>query len=1032
MEEKVLGGRYQVVDVSTHGLKCHDAQSDTFVWLKPLPDEISGNPTLMAEALRRCEALKAINHEGIARMLDVLSLEDGKAYMVIEYVEGITLRRWMHEHRQDGGVVPAIVAMPLLKQLASALDTAHTFNEIHRHLMPECIMVNEKGKIKLLNLGIPYVGSDNAWMLEPWKNEGWEAFYRAPEQWRGQICTPWTDLYAMGCIAYEMLSGHVPFDIPDLNLLHGAVLLEMPPAIISLSVAAQGTIARCLAKRGSERFNSCEDYIRSLAFETTPTKTIPKPMTGKVPALSQSYMEQNAPNGGVWTPSPAAVNPYMPIRQDTGAVPAGTGRVPQTIDPIPQGMGSSIRGTTRRIPIAMPSLPPSGPIRTITKSAPTGSITGKYTKTHNITDPLDIETESSWSEENQGVKGVLLRVIMPLLLVVTIASVMYYLFIKNMGDNEPDIIIPEGQLTPVVQPNLDSVGQPEKSQNENEKDETENKGQQEEKKNSDENPNPPSDNPSSSPSGDSPSLNDGPLPKEGEKPSSPTEKELGKDTSPKNSQSDVKTVKPEDENISTGFDVNSVASAKKKKPKRNNNGAKDGLGKAMINAYLGGKKINDAKLTIGDKSSRTSMEISAFMSEKRKVEVLAEYIDREHRSFHGTKTFTIDWIGIKKINVEMTRDAGVAVILATVDGEIVDGADVYVDGKVYKTPNCEIETMQNSAERRVDVKAFYKDNTKGLMFGSQSFVIDWMGPKNIYVEMKERKAIAAEEQSVRLLPLNVDDLADDSNGNAMAASYSRDGDNVSTDKGAVQQNDGIDKPLFMELLWVAPGSFEMGSDSKDARKDEKPRHTVQLSNGFWLGKFEVTQEEYRALARYVGLDDDRSKYVGARRPVETITRKEAERWCEAVTRKERDAGRLPFGYEYRLPTEAEWEFAARGGRNSRGYLFSGSNKLIEVAWFDANRGAEDGTREVGGKEKNELGFYDMSGNVREWCHDFYDIYTLKPVTDPMGRGNRVMARGGSWRNNTNGNRVTERANYEPNKADDFIGFRVALAPVLPE
>ncbi|MBR4371042.1 MAG: SUMF1/EgtB/PvdO family nonheme iron enzyme, partial [Victivallales bacterium] len=160
--------------------------------------------------------------------------------------------------------------------------------------------------------------------------------------------------------------------------------------------------------------------------------------------------------------------------------------------------------------------------------------------------------------------------------------------------------------------------------------------------------------------------------------------------------------------------------------------------------------------------------------------------------------------------------------------------------------------------------------------------------------------------------------------------------------------------------------------------------------------------------------------------------KEAEKWCEALTRKERDAGRLPFGYEYRLPTEAEWEFAARGGRKSRGYLFSGSNKLIEVAWFDANRGTEDGTREVGGKEKNELGFYDMSGNVREWCHDFYEAYSLKPVTDPMGRGSKVMARGGSWRNNTNGSRVTERASYEPNKADDFIGFRVALAPVLPE
>jgi formylglycine-generating enzyme required for sulfatase activity len=112
-------------------------------------------------------------------------------------------------------------------------------------------------------------------------------------------------------------------------------------------------------------------------------------------------------------------------------------------------------------------------------------------------------------------------------------------------------------------------------------------------------------------------------------------------------------------------------------------------------------------------------------------------------------------------------------------------------------------------------------------------------------------------------------------------------------------------------------------------------------------------------------------------------------------------------------------------------MFSGGNKLTDVAWFDANRG-EEGTKNVGGLEKNELGFYDMSGNVREWCYDHYESYTLKPATDPLGRGEKVIARGGSWRNNMRGNRVTERANYEPGTADDYIGFRVALAPVLAD
>ena len=243
MPDKMIGGRYNVLEAFEHGLKCHDSQTDTNVWLKPMPADIANDSVLLAEATSRCEALKNIHHEGLARMLDVVSEEGGKTYMVIEYVEGVTLRRWMQEHRQEG-IVPAKFSMPIMKQLASALDVAHSYNEIHRHLMPENIMVTGSDKAKILNLGLPYAGSDNEWMREPWKPSGWEAFYRAPEQWRGQICTTWTDLYALGCIAYEMLSGHVPFDIPDLNLLHGAVLLEMPPAIISLPLAAQSTIAR--------------------------------------------------------------------------------------------------------------------------------------------------------------------------------------------------------------------------------------------------------------------------------------------------------------------------------------------------------------------------------------------------------------------------------------------------------------------------------------------------------------------------------------------------------------------------------------------------------------------------------------------------------------------------------------------------------------------------------------------------------------------------------------------------------------------
>ena len=1032
MSDIQLGGRYKVLEAFEHGLKCRDEQANTLVWLKPMPDEITSDPALLADAKRRCETLKNVQHEGIAKMLDVVSAENGKTYMVIEYVEGITLRRWMQEHREDG-IVPAKYSVPVLKELASALDAAHAVNEIHRHLMPECIMINKQDKPKILNLGIPYAGSDNAWMLEPWKSTGWEAFYRAPEQWRGQICTTWTDLYALGCIAYEMLSGHVPFDIPDLNLLHGAVLLEAPPTIVSLPVAAQGTIARSLAKRGSERFNSCEDYIRSLSFETSQTKTVPKPITGNVPKVNQPYAVPDIPNG-VWTATTAA------------AAVAAAGNSQNT---------GTIRGVTRGIPIALPNMPNTGTVRTVTgplKTGPitgnygkTGPITGKYTRTHtHILSNANEEIYGVWSDEAKGVKSVLFRVILPLILISVIASIMYYLIVKQ-AETLDETVIPHSdndqylQLTPY---DVSTFGL-------DEEDKTEDTENDEEKKDSEDDSQKSSDD--SEKKTDDSSKTDDQLQKEGDKNDDSNNEEKQEGDSPHtdkpSSDDDSSSMKNDDDSTDantktenqdenpqplTPLEAAGAEAVTDNVPKRSS--VRQGFGKAYIEATIHDKTIRAAKLTVDEKTYWSSVEIEAFAPDLHKVDVTAEYIDENHVSYRGKKSFTIDWVGRQKIQVEMVREDGVAKIVAIADGEPLEGADVYIDGRLYKTPNCEIEATLG-IERKVEAKAFFKDDKKGLLFGSQSFVIDWKGVKTIYVEMKERKAVASAEQSVRLLPLNVDDLADGSAEKAMAASYSADGGKASTDQSSVSKDagvDGIDKPMFMELIWVDSGSFEMGNDAIDAKKDEKPRHTVQISNGYWLGKYEVTQEEYRAMARYAGLEDDHSKYVGSRLPVDSITKKEAEKWCEALTRKERDAGRLPFGYEYRLPTEAEWEFAARGGRKSRGYLFSGSNKLIDVAWFDANRGTEDGTREVGGKEKNELGFYDMSGNVREWCHDYYEAYALKPVTDPMGRGNKVMARGGSWRNNTHGSRVTERAHYEPSKADDFIGFRVALAPVLPE
>lgn len=232
--------------------------------------------------------------------------------------------------------------------------------------------------------------------------------------------------------------------------------------------------------------------------------------------------------------------------------------------------------------------------------------------------------------------------------------------------------------------------------------------------------------------------------------------------------------------------------------------------------------------------------------------------------------------------------------------------------------------------------------------------------------------------------------------------------------------------LNMQFVYVAPGSFQMGSN--DGENDEKPAHSVTISNGYWIGKYEVTQSEYQSV-----MGNNPSDCKGGNKPVQNVNWHDAGSFCQKLTERERAAGRLPPGYEYRLPTEAEWEFAARGGNQNKGYKYSGSDNLDNVAWYDSNSGNQ--TYEVGAKSANELGIYDMSGNVWEWCLDncnynsgvITDTYR-DGVVDPLCRiGSYRVNRGGSWGGGAGGCRVANR-NYDlPAFRFYRLGFRVAVA-----
>ncbi len=229
--------------------------------------------------------------------------------------------------------------------------------------------------------------------------------------------------------------------------------------------------------------------------------------------------------------------------------------------------------------------------------------------------------------------------------------------------------------------------------------------------------------------------------------------------------------------------------------------------------------------------------------------------------------------------------------------------------------------------------------------------------------------------------------------------------------------------LGLELIWIKPGTFRMGSppDEANRNKAEGPALTVTLTKGFWLGKTEMTQAQYEA---FTGTNPSRCPDVGKNAPVERVSWLDATEFCRKLTAREQVAGRLPDGYVYTLPTEAQWEYACRAGTTGDYVGNPGS-----MAWYDRNSG--ETTHPVAQKEPNAWGLYDMAGNILEWCRDWYGDYPRGAQTDPTGpdSGYFRMARGGSWRMPAHVGRSAARGGGSPARRDYTLGFRLALAPV---
>lgn len=364
-----------------------------------------------------------------------------------------------------------------------------------------------------------------------------------------------------------------------------------------------------------------------------------------------------------------------------------------------------------------------------------------------------------------------------------------------------------------------------------------------------------------------------------------------------------------------------------------------------------------------------------------------------------------------------------------------DGADVFVDGKKVGVTPYMLEKISFGQHRVELQKAGYEKSVKVVVINPEELENTQLA-KVVLVKdpnYKEQQVAVTSVAPVtppnQNVPKSQSTQSTQSTQSPKKPQSSQSAQTTSTPKIPTMSSSGnrtfTVNGVTFEMVYVKGGTFTMGCTSEqggDCWDDEKPTHSVTLSD-YYIGKLEVTQELWRAVmgdepTYNGGWTDEYGK--GTNYPAYRVSWNDVQKFIRKLNQK--------TGANFRLPTEAEWEYVARGGNKSNGYKYSGSNTLGNVAWYTDNSGSK--THPVGTKSPNELGIYDMSGNVWEWCQDWKGSYSSGSQTNPQGpsSGSYRVLRGGSWNGSAGHCRVSYRFINSPYSRDFNPGFRLVLVP----
>lgn len=342
---------------------------------------------------------------------------------------------------------------------------------------------------------------------------------------------------------------------------------------------------------------------------------------------------------------------------------------------------------------------------------------------------------------------------------------------------------------------------------------------------------------------------------------------------------------------------------------------------------------------------------------------------------------------------------------AVVFGDEIDDALEQADNMVVFTSNADYVKVGYVKD---EWRTFVEEQRAGRKSGSLVTILDGVGIDSLPIRLRSVQSFTPNDFRVGLKRFIGDSRLSDS----PEREKEDEGSKIAKEDSLSSVREYVVDGVSFKMIYIEGGRFMMGSQS--ALAQEMPIHEVRLSS-FYMGQTSVTQELWEAV-----MGNNNSNWKGLLLPVENISWKD----CQSFIKKLNQMTNL----EFRLPTEAEWEFAARGGNKSKGFKFSGSDNINEVAWCGSNSNSI--THEVATKKANELGLFDMSGNVWEWCQDKYskNYYEESPINNPQGpkSGSNRVLRGGGLSSSESSCRVAYRNDTSPTYSSYDMGFRLVL------